>query len=42
MFRKDRVPNMKKTKRPTPRHIIVKMLKLEDNEIILKIARESQ
>ena len=29
-------------KRPTPRHIIVKMPKVKDKEIILKAAREKQ
>ena len=29
-------------KRPTPRHIIIKMLKVKDKERILKAAREKQ
>ena len=29
-------------KRPTPRHIIIKMAKLKDKEKILKAAREKQ
>ena len=29
-------------KRPTPRHIIIKMVKLKDKERILKAAREKQ
>ena len=29
-------------KRPTPRHIIIKMLKVKDKERILKAARERQ
>ena len=29
-------------KRPTPRHIIIKMLVVKDKEIILKAAREKQ
>ena len=29
-------------KRPTPRHIIIKMPKVKDNERILKTAREKQ
>ena len=28
--------------RPTPRHIIIKMAKVKDEEIILKAARENQ
>ena len=34
-----RVPN-KDAKRPTPRHIIIKMPKFKDKERILKAARE--
>ena len=30
------------TKRPTPRHIIIKMPKVKDKEGILKAAREKQ
>ena len=29
-------------KRPTPRHIIIKLAKLKDKEKILKVARERQ
>ena len=31
-----RVPNKIDTKRPTPRHIIIKMLKVKDKERFLK------
>ena len=37
-----RVPNEMNPKRPTPRHIIIKMPKVKDNERILKAARETQ
>ena len=37
-----RVPNKKDPKRPTPRHIIIEMTKIEDKERILKTAREKQ
>ena len=37
-----RVPNKKDAKRPTPRHIIIKMLKFQEKERILKTAREKQ
>ena len=37
-----RVPNNMDTKRPTPRHIIIKMPKVKDKERILKVAREKQ
>ena len=37
-----RVPNKMDAKRPTPRHIIIKMLVVKDKEIILKAAREKQ
>ena len=37
-----RVPNRMDTKRPTPRHIIIKMPKVKDKEGILKAAREKQ
>ena len=37
-----RVPNMLDPKRPTPRHIIIKMTRLKDKERILKAAREKQ
>ena len=35
-----RVPIIMDAKRPTPRHDIIKMLKVEDKERILKAARE--
>ena len=37
-----RVPNKIDAKRPTPRHIIIKMPKVEDKERILKALREKQ
>ena len=37
-----RVPNKRDAKRPTPRHIIIKMPEVKDNEGILKAAREKQ
>ena len=37
-----RVPNKRNTKRPTARHIIMKMTKFQDTERILKAAREKQ
>ena len=37
-----RVPNKMDAKRPTPRHIIIKMPKVKDKERILKAARESK
>ena len=37
-----RVPNKMDTKRPTQRHIIITMPKVEDKERILKAAREKQ
>ena len=37
-----RVPNKVDAKRPTPRHIIIKMPKVKDKERILKAARENQ
>ena len=37
-----RIPNRMNTKRPTPRHIIIKMAKVKDKERILKAARENQ
>ena len=37
-----RVPNKLDPKRPTPRHIIIKMSRLKDKERILKAAREKQ
>ena len=40
--RKHRVPSKRKPKRPTSRHIIIKMAKFQDKEKILKAAREKQ
>ena len=37
-----RVPNKMDAKRPTPRHIIIKMPKVKDKGRILKAAREKQ
>ena len=37
-----RVPNKMDAKRPTPRHIIIKMPKVKDKERILKSARQKQ
>ena len=37
-----RVPIKRNLKRPTPRHIIIKMAKFKDKERILKAAREKQ
>ena len=37
-----RAPNKINTKRPTPRHIIIKMSRIKDKERILKAARERQ
>ena len=37
-----RVPIKRKPKRPTSRHIIIKMAKFQDNQIILKAAREKK
>ena len=37
-----RVPIKRKPKRPTSRHIIIKMAKFQDKERILKAAREKQ
>ena len=37
-----RVPNKMDAKRPTPRHIIIKMPKFKDKERILKAAREKK
>ena len=37
-----RVPNKMDAKRPTPRHIIIKMLKVKDELRILNTAREKQ
>ena len=37
-----RIPNKMDVKKPTPRHIIIRMLKVKDQERILKAAREKQ
>ena len=37
-----RVPNKMDAKRPTPRHIIIKMAKVKDKERLLKAAKEKQ
>ena len=37
-----RVPSKRHPKRPTARHIIIKMAKFQDKERILKAAREKQ
>ena len=37
-----RVPIKKNPKRPTARHIVIKMAKFQDKERILKVAREKQ
>ena len=37
-----RVPNKRNPKRPTARHIFIKMAKFQDKERILKAAREKQ
>ena len=37
-----RVPNKMDAKRPTPRHIIIKVPKVEDKEKILKAARKKK
>ena len=37
-----RVPNKMDAKRPTPRHIIIKMPKVKDKEKLLNAARENQ
>ena len=39
---KPRVQNKTNPKRPTPRQIIIKMVKVKDKEILLKAARETQ
>ena len=36
------VPNQMDAKRPTPKHIVVKMTKVKDKERTLKAAREKQ
>ena len=40
--RKHRVPIKRNPKRPTARHIIIKMAKFQDKDRILKAAREKQ
>ena len=37
-----RVPNKTEAKRPTPRHIIIKVPKVKDKERIIKAAKEKQ
>ena len=37
-----RIPNKMEAKRPTPRHIIIKMPKIKDKERNLKAAREKK
>ena len=37
-----RVPNKMDAKKPTPRHIVIRMPKVNDKERILKAAREKQ
>ena len=37
-----KVPNKMDVKRPTPRHIIIKMPKVKDKERLLQAAREKQ
>ena len=37
-----RVPNKVDAKRPTPRHILIKMPKVKDKETVLKTAREKK
>ena len=37
-----RVPNKRNPKRPTARHIIIKMAKFQDKERILKTTREKR
>ena len=37
----ERVPNKKNLKRPTPRHIIIKMSNVKDKERILKATRDN-
>ena len=38
----ERVPSKRNPKRPTARHIIIKMANFQDNQRILKAAREKQ
>ena len=42
MYEAQRVPNKMDAKRPTPRHIIIKMPMVEGKETILKTAREKK
>ena len=37
-----RIPKKMDAKRPTPRHILIKMLKVKDKERILKASREKK
>ena len=37
-----RIPNKMDAKRPTPRHILIKMLKVKDKETLLKTARKKK
>ena len=37
-----RIPNKMDAKRPTPRHIVIKMPKVKDKERLLKAAREKK
>ena len=39
---KQRVPSKRNPKRPTARHVVIKMAKFQDKERILKAAREKQ
>ena len=38
----ERVPNKSDTKRPTPKHIIIKMPRVKDKDKLLKEAREKR
>ena len=38
----ERIPNKMDAKRPTPRHMIIKMPKVKDKEKILRAAREKK
>ena len=42
MQEKQRIPSKRNPKRPTSRHIIIKMAKFQDKVRILKAAREKQ
>ena len=37
-----RIPSNRNPKRPTSRHILIKMAKFQDKERILKVARDAQ